>query len=103
MRHAHAITTAAFAAAALPSCAREGQPVTVLEISVADLDLSSAVGRRVLDRRISAAAAELCATPRRPLDLIGKARCRRQTAAAARKTAAALPAGALALDVEARP
>jgi UrcA family protein len=88
MRNTAPFTLALIASATTitPTVAQAFEPVTVTSIvHTADLDLSSAIGQRELDRRIVQAAREVCGTASN-VDLEGKnavRECRTETIAAA--------------------
>ena len=85
---------------AAPALAEEA-PRSVAVVRVADLDLSSKAGVRLLDRRLVSAAREVCGTAS-DADLVGKNRvaaCRDEVLAEARATGARLAAASEKADI----
>lgn len=85
---------------AVPALAEEA-PRNVAVVQIADLDLSSKAGARVLDRRLVSAAREVCGIAS-DADLVGKNRvaaCRDAVLSEARATGARLAAASGKADI----
>ena len=98
MKSVVAIGTAPLiAVAALPSCSQAPPDARSVEVGFADLDLSGPSGRASLERRIQAAAADICGRPPLAGVWADTQRCQlRAVEGAHRRLAATLTSPALA-------